>query len=297
MAKKTPEQIAAEMLARSQARQDDRGDEVGRITREILTPQPQDIRQKLQVASIRRSSFQPRVEFDRGELQSLADSIVQSGGLIQPIIVRRRGNAFELLAGERRLQTHELILGWEEIDAIVREVDDATAAKIAVLENLDRVDLADFEKSRALRILFAEGSVSTDAQAAKILHCSASLIAKLRRFNDLPPAIEAVLYRSARAITVTTVEPVLAAIAEGKLKYVLKGLELIEQSKLKPSGLLRYVEKESGDSLSPQTALMLGNKKLGTMVVGRSRITVTVERGVNAKELADTISKLINSQQ
>src|SRR5215468_1327539 len=78
--------------------------------------------QRIRIARIRANPFQPRREFDPAELAELEASL-KASGLLQPITVRRRGDAFELIAGERRLRAASN-LRWDEISAIVRDFDD-----------------------------------------------------------------------------------------------------------------------------------------------------------------------------
>ncbi|MFM9096800.1 MAG: ParB/RepB/Spo0J family partition protein, partial [Phycisphaerales bacterium] len=90
------------------------------------------------VLGISPGAYQPRGQMDPAMLDSLAASISQSG-LMQPIVVRRRGAGHELIAGERRWRAVQR-LGWTEIPAIVQDVDDRQAAELALIENLQRED-------------------------------------------------------------------------------------------------------------------------------------------------------------
>ena len=97
---------------------------------------------------------QPRVDFDDASLTALAESI-RSAGLMQPIMVRPSDTGFELIAGERRWRAAKLI-GLQFIPAIVRPVDDQTAAELAIIENVQREDLNPIERAQALRRLADE---------------------------------------------------------------------------------------------------------------------------------------------
>ena len=92
--------------------------------------------QRVQLSQIRSNPFQPRREFDPTELAELEASL-KASGLLQPITVRQRGSAYELVAGERRLRA-ATNLGWTEITAIVRDFDDRTMLVLALVENLQR---------------------------------------------------------------------------------------------------------------------------------------------------------------
>src|SRR6059058_3898165 len=110
--------------------------------------------QRIAISRIRPNPFQPRREFDASELSELEASL-KASGLLQPISVRRRGDAYELIAGERRLRAASN-LGWTEISAIVRDFDDRTMLVLALVENLQRSNLNAIEEARGYRKLIEE---------------------------------------------------------------------------------------------------------------------------------------------
>ncbi len=95
----------------------------------------------------------PRQKFDEKGLRSLGVSIKQYGQL-HPIIVRPKGDMYELVVGERRFRAHKLI-GFETIEAQIRDVDDATAMEFRLIENIHREDLTDADKGDAVYSLLA----------------------------------------------------------------------------------------------------------------------------------------------
>src|ERR1041384_3694579 len=101
--------------------------------------------QVVALSRIRANPFQPRRIFNPEELAELEASL-KATGLLQPISVRRKGDAFELIAGERRLRA-ATNLGWTEIAAIVREYDDRTMLVLALVENLQRANLNAIEEA------------------------------------------------------------------------------------------------------------------------------------------------------
>ncbi|HEX5055311.1 MAG TPA: ParB/RepB/Spo0J family partition protein [Gammaproteobacteria bacterium] len=106
---------------------------------------------QLPIDQIQRSPFQPRVSFNKENLQELADSIRQQG-VLQPVVVRPKGEGFELVAGERRWRAAQLA-GLQEIPAVVKELPDEAAAAIALIENIQREDLNPLEEASALQRL------------------------------------------------------------------------------------------------------------------------------------------------
>jgi ParB family chromosome partitioning protein len=106
--------------------------------------------QRVPLDRIRPSPFQPRKEFSEEALRELADS-VREQGIVQPLIVRERGGALELIAGERRWRAAQLA-GLAEVPIIVREADDRAVLELALLEKLQRENLNGLKKRMAMAI-------------------------------------------------------------------------------------------------------------------------------------------------
>jgi ParB family chromosome partitioning protein len=152
-------------------------------------PPPASDYQRLNVRSIRPNPYQPRREFDEAEMAELQASL-KSQGLLQPITVRRAsgdGGGYELISGERRLRAATR-LGWEDIAAIVREVDDRTLLTLALVENLQRADLNAVEEARGYRRL-AEEFGYTHAQIAEAVGKDRTSVTSLLRILQLPATI------------------------------------------------------------------------------------------------------------
>ena len=121
--------------------------------------------QILRISAIRNNPYQPRKRFSASELKELEDSI-RSNGLLQPITVRKtpKGDGYELIAGERRLRAASN-LGWKEISAIVRDVDDRALLTYALIENLQRSDLDPVEEAEGYHQLVQEFGLTQQAVA------------------------------------------------------------------------------------------------------------------------------------
>ena len=145
-------------------------------------PGPGDRLRMIGVERIRRGVFQPRRFFDQEALQELADSL-KAQGMIQPIIVRPFGGAFELIAGERRWRAAQ-IAGLTEIPAIVREMEDRTVAAVSLIENIQREDLNPLEEAQALTRLCDEFGM-THASVAESIGRSRASVSNLMRLLDL----------------------------------------------------------------------------------------------------------------
>lgn len=183
--------------------------------------------QRITIAQIRPNPYQPRREFRPGELSDLEASL-KASGLLQPVTVRRTGrDAYELIAGERRFRASTNI-GWTEIPAIVRDVDDRTMLTLALVENLQRADLNCVEEALGYQRLIDEFSL-TQQQVADAVGKDRSTVANFLRLLGLPRPVLEMLEQGlltmghARAILGAADEKVRLALAT---EAVAKGLSV-----------------------------------------------------------------------
>ncbi len=120
----------------------------------------------ISISGITRNRWQPREMFHEEHIRELAESI-ESAGLMQPLVVRRVGKSYELIAGERRLRALQL-LGRSTAPVVVHEVDDQTAAEWALIENLQREDLNPMERASALERLASEFNLTHEVLAGRL---------------------------------------------------------------------------------------------------------------------------------
>lgn len=111
--------------------------------------------QSLKIDRVTQAAYQPRQVFEPESLAELAQSIREKG-VLQPLLVRPRGDAFEIVAGERRWRASQLA-GLTEIPVIIRDLGDREALEIAIIENLQREDLGPLEEARAYQALIDHG--------------------------------------------------------------------------------------------------------------------------------------------
>ena len=143
----------------------------------------------LPTRSIRPNPAQPRKVFRPEALDELADSIRQHG-ILQPLSVRRRGNAYELIAGERRLRAAELA-GITDVPCIIMSMDDRESGMAAMVEHLQRQDLDFIEEAQGIRQLLTLHAMSQE-QVARLLGKSQSAIAnKLRILKHSESVLDA----------------------------------------------------------------------------------------------------------
>ncbi len=144
------------------------------------------------IAQVAQNPFQPRTEFNAKDLLELQESL-KASGLLQPITVRRRPgkDGFELIAGERRLRAAAK-LGWKEIPAIIREIDDKTLLTLALVENLQRTDLNPIEEGEGYHKLSHDFGL-TQQQIAETVGKDRTTIANMLRILQLPESARKLL--------------------------------------------------------------------------------------------------------
>jgi ParB family transcriptional regulator, chromosome partitioning protein len=143
---------------------------------------------ELPVDSIAPNPKQPRKDFDDKALQDLAASLRQSG-VLQPVVVRRLGEGYQLVVGERRWRAAKLV-GMARIPAVIREVSDAESLELALVENLLREDLNPMEEAEAYQRLLAEFGWTQEELAQRVSRDRSS-IANCLRLLKLPELIHA----------------------------------------------------------------------------------------------------------
>lgn len=141
---------------------------------------------QISTALIRPNPLQPRKEFSPDELADLEASI-RANGLLQPITVRPSANGFELIAGERRFRAMQRI-GWTEVPAIVKEIDDRALLTLALVENLQRADLNPIEEAEGYQQLISQFSL-TQQEIADVVGKDRSTIANTLRLRALPTIV------------------------------------------------------------------------------------------------------------
>jgi ParB family chromosome partitioning protein len=141
----------------------------------------------VEVGAIDRNPYQPRTHFDEAEIADLCDSI-RTHGILQPIVIRRAGDRFQLVAGERRLRAAQMA-GWERAPVQLRDVSDREMAELAIVENVHRKDLNAIEKASSFQRYLQEYRC-TQEELAKRVHIDRSTVANLIRLLELPAEIK-----------------------------------------------------------------------------------------------------------
>lgn len=141
----------------------------------------------LPIDRVKPNKDQPRKSFKAEELAELTDSIKQNG-ILQPLLVRKKDNYYEIVAGERRYQA-ALAAGLTEVPVVIRDISDDDVFKLALIENLQRSDLTPLEEARGYKQLIKEKGI-TQEELAKILSKSRSAITNTIRLLDLPTEVQ-----------------------------------------------------------------------------------------------------------
>jgi len=147
---------------------------------------------ELPMSSLRPNPYQPRTRLDETALAELTASI-EASGLLQPVVVRPKNGAYELIAGERRWRAAER-LGWSKIPAVVRDVDDQTLLTLALIENLQRDDLSPIDEAAGYRRLGDEFRLP-QSEIARVVGRNRSTVANLLRLLQLPQEIQAMVHQ------------------------------------------------------------------------------------------------------
>ena len=143
--------------------------------------------QEAAIETITANPYQPRRIFDEEKLRELADSIKEFG-IVQPLVVRKKGEAFELVAGERRLRAAKLA-GLANVPVVIKDYDDTKMMEIALIENIQRHDLNPIEEAQGLRRLMSEFKL-TQEQVAEKVGRSRVAVTNILRLLNLPQEIQ-----------------------------------------------------------------------------------------------------------
>ena len=187
---------------------------------------------KVDIDRITASPFQPRRRFDEAKIEELASSI-RNQGIIQPLVVRPKGDVYELIAGERRWRA-AMKAGLSEVPVVIREASDQEALQLALVENLQREDLNPIEEASGYRRLQEEFHWSQEEMAEKVSK-SRPAIANAMRLLTLPAEVQHEVafgnlpVGQARALLGLQSEPLIVSSCR---EVIAKGLSTRETEKL-----------------------------------------------------------------
>ncbi len=244
----------------------------------------------LDVSQLQAGRYQPRTRMDEGGLNELAASI-KSQGIMQPILVRPVGRdvlggqtKYEIIAGERRFRAAQ-IAGLSQVPVLVREVDDQTAAAMALIENIQREDLNPLEEAQGIGRLISDFHF-THEQAATAVGRSRSAVSNLLRLMNLAMPVQTMLMagdidmghaRALLAVDGATQIALANQVVAKRLsvrdteKLVNRTLEQqanpVEARHKEKSGDIARLEEELSDALATPVVFKMGAKGRGQMVI------------------------------
>ena len=233
-----------------------------------------DTIRNISINLIDNNTAQPRTSFDDDKLAELSESI-KTHGIVQPILLKKIGNRYKIIAGERRFRAAKLA-GLTEIPAIIKDLSEREIQEVALIENLQRVDLNPIEEAAAIRELMTEYEL-TQEEIASRLGKSRPAIANALRLLSLPDKVQSLVKSGAlsaghaRALAGLNDEAKAVELAEfivnNKLSVreteILVKREQEEESEDVPKRRERTRTRMSGDMLSAQERLA---ERFGTKV-------------------------------
>jgi len=222
----------------------------------------QPTEENIDISSITPNPFQPRTQFRQEEIDGLAQSIKEQG-LLQPIIVRKKVNGYEIISGERRFRALKQ-LGWDYAPCIIKtQVTDREMLELALVENVQREDLNDIEQALAFQRLMLECSLSHE-QLSERFGKSRSAITNTIRLLKLPSAVQQMIkdhaISSGHARALLTVENAAAqkSLAE---KICVEGLSVRQVEELTRQGKDNGPRTPRSASRSAESPLDADTKK------------------------------------
>lgn len=226
---------------------------------------------EIDVRLIVPNPHQPRTEFDDSDIRSLAESIGQNG-ILQPLSVRKSGERYELIAGERRLRAAKMC-GLQAVPCIVHDISERNSAILALVENIQRQDLSFFDEAAAIEKLISYYGMTQEDAASKLGKAQSTIANKLRLLRITPEERELIMNfnlteRHARAL-----------LKLGSCEERMNILEKVIKNKLNVERTEKLVED------------YIGQKKVRQSYRTRSKVFQNVKIFVN------TINKAIETMQ
>lgn len=255
----------------------------------------------IDITKIQPNPNQPRTHFNETLLQELSESI-RENGVLQPLLVRKKGQKYEIIAGERRYQASKLA-GIEKLPVIIKDVDDQKMLELALIENLQRSDLNPIEEAKGYKQLLKESGMTQEA-LSKAVSKSRSAITNSLRLLDLPDEVQQFLFDGkmtaghARAILAVPFEDARIRLAQ---KVVAEGLSVRATENLAPLFSVGEEPKK------PKAATPQSYKKAARALrqIFNTNVKVKSSRGKNKieiefkdeEELSQILSVVMNSAE
>ena len=269
---------------------------MGEANAEVGSPTAES---SLPISKVKPNKGQPRKNFKPDELAELADSIKQNG-ILQPIIVRKQGTSYEIVAGERRYQAAKLA-GLDEVPVVIRDISDEDVFKLALIENLQRSDLDPIEEAQGYNQLIDKNGL-TQEEVARLVSKSRSSITNTLRLLDLPNEVQDLMSEGkltaghARAILAVPSEEGRVRLAE---KVVAQGLSVRQTETLAPlfsdnsqaEPVRRQPVPQTFKRAARQMRLALDTNVKVKTVRGRNKVEIEFEDEEALAHLVDLLTR------
>lgn len=254
----------------------------------------------MDVANIAPNPWQPRKVFNETKLAELAESI-REAGLIQPIVVRRASTGYQIVAGERRWRAHKMI-GKETIKVIVVDISDEDMAMLALVENVVRDDLADYEISRSIRE--TEREFPNRKRLAETLGIARSELYRYLSYADLPDFVLSDLDLEPRLLGANAAQDVVSVLRNGGTGAHELARDLwakvvageLEQTKLAKA--IKQAIENDGKSTTVTDRniekIFAGKKQAGSITKDHGGLTVKIKAGMLSVDQEQKIRTLIS---
>ena len=166
--------------------------EVKTVTKEVIKEVVKEVEQKININLIEPNKSQPRKQFDEEALQELSDSI-KKYGVLEPLIVTKKSDYYEIIAGERRWRAARLA-GLKEIPVVIREYTDKEIMEISLIENIKREDLNPIEEAQAYEALISQYNLKQEEVAERVSKSRSTITNSLRLLKLCEDVRQMVMY-------------------------------------------------------------------------------------------------------
>lgn len=258
---------------------------------------------ELDVSLIDPNPYQPRKVFDQEKIAELAEAI-KANGLIAPIAVRKIGERYQIIAGERRLRAARH-LGYPIIQAIIFDADDEAAALMALSENIDREELSDYEVGQAIHSI--EHLFKKKTELSRYTGKTRSDIYRYLAYNDLQDWVKSRLNSNPNLINRNNAQLLVSFFSEEEYveskhkEHVVTALNMVEagaltQTMLMPKirRLIRDAEnprRQSADAISREYSL--NGKKVGKFSFDDNKMVIKLNSEAINEEVAHSIYEMV----
>ncbi len=166
--------------------------EVKTVTKEVVKEVVKEVEQKIKINLIEPNKSQPRKQFDEEALQELSDSI-KKYGVLEPLIVTKKGDYYEIIAGERRWRAARMA-GIKEVPVVIRDYTDKEIMEISLIENIQREDLNPIEEAEAYESLISEYNLKQEEVAERVSKSRSTITNSLRLLKLCEDVRQMVMY-------------------------------------------------------------------------------------------------------